>query len=122
MGSYTLDSHNTSRIVDEDGFVQNEGDVQRSIRASGPYQISYGVIVPRKEDCQNLFVTCAVSASHIAYGSLRMEPVFMVLGHSAAAAAEQCINRDIAVQDADMDDLRDTLVKEKQVLWLPKKR
>lgn len=122
MGSYTLDSHNTSRFVDEDGFVQNEGDVQRSIRASGPYQISYGVIVPRKEDCQNLFVTCAVSASHIAYGSLRMEPVFMVLGHSAAAAAEQCINRDIAVQDADMDDLRDTLVKEKQVLWLPKKR
>lgn len=122
MGSYTLDSHNTSRFVDENGFAQNEGDVQRSIGATGAYQISYGTIIPKREDCQNLFVICAVSASHIAYGSLRMEPVFMVLGHSAAAAAVQCIDSGKVVQDADQWDLKKTLLKEKQILWLPKKK
>ena len=66
MGSYTLDSHNTSRYVDEYGFVQNEGDVQVSLRESGPYKIAYGAIIPKREECQNLFVVCAVSASHIA--------------------------------------------------------
>lgn len=122
MGSYTLDSHNTSRFIDENGFVQNEGDVQRSISRTGAYQISYGVIVPQRKDCQNLYVICAVSASHIAYGSLRMEPVFMILGHSAAAAAVWCMDADKAVQDVDIWALTRILQKEGQVLYAPKKR
>lgn len=116
MGSYTLDSHNTSRYVDEYGFVQNEGDVQVSLRESGPYKIAYGAIIPKREECQNLFVVCAVSASHIAYGSIRMEPVFMLLGHSAAAAAVQCIDSDCAVQDINYKTLAKTLRAEGQVL------
>ena len=116
MGSYTLDSHNTSRYVDEYGFVQNEGDVQASLRESGPYKIAYGAIIPKREECQNLFVVCAVSASHIAYGSIRMEPVFMLLGHSAAAAAVQCIDSDCAVQDINYKTLAKTLRAEGQVL------
>ncbi len=122
MGSYSMDSHNTSRFVDEYGFVQNEGDVQRSLSENGAYQISYGCIVPKREQCQNLYVICAVSASHIAYGSLRMEPVFMILGHSAAAAAVQCMDDGKAVQDVDMWKLRYTLAKEGQVLRLKKHR
>lgn len=116
MGSYTLDSHNTSRYVDENGFVQNEGDVQVPLWQSGPYQIAYGSIIPKRGDCQNLFVVCAVSASHIAYGSIRMEPVFMILGHSAAAAAVQCIDSARAVQDINYRELARTLRKEGQVL------
>ena len=116
MGSYTLDSHNTSRYVDENGFVQNEGDVQVPLWQSGPYQIAYGSIIPKRGECQNLFVVCAVSASHMAYGTIRMEPVFMILGHSAAAAAVQCIDSDCAVQDINYRELAHTLRKEGQVL------
>jgi len=116
MGSYTLDSHNTSRYVDENGFVQNEGDVQVPLWPSGPYQIAYGAIIPKRQECQNLFVVCAVSASHMAYGTIRMEPVFMLLGHSAAAAAVQCIDSDRAVQDINYRELAGTLRKEGQVL------
>jgi hypothetical protein len=71
--------------IDEEGHVRNEGDIQ--VGPGGPYPISYGSIIPKKEDCTNLFVPVAVSASHIAYGSIRMEPVFMILGQSAATAA-----------------------------------
>ncbi len=115
MGSYSMDSHNTSRYVDEEGFVQNEGDVQVSLRDYGPYLISYGSIIPKRKDCKNLFVVCAVSSSHMAYGSIRMEPVFMILGHSAGAAAVQCIDKNYAVQDMDYWDLSKTLRKEGQI-------
>src|SRR5207302_7234352 len=80
MGSYNMDSHNCMRYVTADGHVQNEGDVQAG--PGGPYQISYLSIVPGKGGCANLLVPVCVSSSHIAYGSIRMEPVFLVLGQS----------------------------------------
>ncbi|MGI6574062.1 MAG: FAD-dependent oxidoreductase [Fermentimonas sp.] len=114
MGSYTMDSHNTQRYVTGEGYVQNEGDV--GVRPGKPYKISYGSIIPKKEECTNLLVPVCVSASHIAFGSIRMEPVFMVLGQSAATAACQAIDQRKAVQDIDYSVLRERLLENKQVL------
>ncbi len=114
MGSYNMDSHHVQRYVDAEGFVRNEGDVQ--VSPGGPYPIDYGAIVPAREACSNLFVLCALSASHIAYGSIRMEPGFMILGHSAADAAALAIQHDTAVQDVDYATLATQLLAEGQVL------
>lgn len=114
MGSYSLDSHNTQRFVTPGGFVQNEGDI--GVHPEQPYSISYGTLVPKKEECSNLLVPVCVSSSHTAFGSIRMEPVFMILGQSAAAAASLSIDREIAVQDLDYESLRKVLLEEKQVL------
>ena len=113
MGSYTIDSHNTQRYITPDGYVQNEGDIGVKCK---PYEIAYGSLVPKKEQCQNLLVPVCVSSSHIAFGSIRMEPVFMILGQSAATAACQAIDAKVAVQDVDYDTLRGQLEKEGQVL------
>ncbi|HVJ87328.1 MAG TPA: FAD-dependent oxidoreductase [Caulifigura sp.] len=117
LGSYNMDSHNVQRHVDEHGHVRNEGDIQ--VSPGGPYLISYRAIVPKKSECQNLFVPICLSSTHMAYGSIRMEPVFMVLGHSAAAAAVIAIDNKQAVQDVDYKQLRKQLLEEKQVLDLP---
>lgn len=114
MGSYTLDSHNTSRYVTREGYVRNEGDVQVPLKA--PYKISYGAIVPKRGQVDNLLVPVACSASHIAYGSIRMEPVFMILGQSAAAAAAQAIDDGCVVQDVDYSKLSKTLERDGQIL------
>jgi len=114
MGSYSLDSHNTQRFVTEEGFVQNEGDI--GVHAKNPYSISYGTLVPKKEECSNLLVPVCVSSSHTAFGSIRMEPVFMILGQSAAAAASLAIDQDIAVQDLSYADLKVILDQENQIL------
>ncbi|QNN21694.1 FAD-dependent oxidoreductase [Planctomycetales bacterium ZRK34] len=114
MGSYNMDSHNVQRYVDKDGFVRNEGDIQKN--PGGPYPIDYGAIVPAEGECDNLFVTCAVSASHIAYGSIRMEPVFMILGQSAATAACMAIDDHVSVQQVSYDKLRKRLLADGQVL------
>ncbi len=114
MGSYTLDSHNAQRYIKPDGFVQNEGDI--GVNVPLPYQISYGSLVPKKEQVQNLLVAICVSSSHIAFGSIRMEPVFMILGQSAATAAAMSIDKGIAVQDLDYAALREQLLKDKQKL------
>lgn len=114
MGSYTLDSHNTFRYVTDEGYVQNEGDVQ--VHLKNPYKIAYGAITPKRADCINLLVPVACSASHIAYGSIRMEPVFMILGHSAATAASIAIRTEKNVQDIDYNLLREKLLKDKQIL------
>jgi hypothetical protein len=114
MGSYNMDSHNTQRYVDPNGHVRNEGDVQ--VSPGGPYPIDYGAIVPKRNECQNLLVPVCLSCSHIAFGSIRMEPVFMVLGQSAATAACQAIDADKAVQDIDYAILRKRLLEDKQVL------
>lgn len=114
MGSYNMDSHNVQRYVDAAGRVRNEGDVQ--VSPGGAYQISYRSIRPRREECLNLLVPVCVSASHIAYGSIRMEPVFMVLGHSAAAAADIALSRGCALQDVPYAHLRERLLSEGQVL------
>jgi len=116
MGSYALDSHNTQRYIKEGGFVQNEGDI--GVHPKKPYSISYTSITPKKEDCQNLLVPVCLSSTHIAYGSIRMEPVFMILGQSAASAAVQAINAKVAVQDIDYLKLREQLLKDKQRLEL----
>jgi hypothetical protein len=113
MGSYTIDSHNTQRYVDENGNVQNEGDVGVGL---SPYQIAYGSLVPQKEECTNLLVPVCVSSSHIAFGSIRMEPVFMILGQSAATAAMMALEEGISVQDVPYEKLREKLLADGQVL------
>jgi hypothetical protein len=114
MGAYTLDSHNVQRYVDAAGHVRNEGDVQSGIK--GPYRIDYGCLVPRAAECTNLIVPVCVSASHIAYGSIRMEPVFMILGQSAASAAALALDENVPVQQVDYDKLKAQLLADGQVL------
>ena len=114
MGSYGLDSHNVRRYVTPEGFVQNEGDVQ--VGLPGPYKIDFGSIVPKAAECTNLTVPVCVSSSHIAFGSIRMEPVFMILGQSAATAAVFAIGGNVAVQDVDYDKLKERLLADGQRL------
>lgn len=114
MGSYGMDSHNVQRYITPDGYVQNEGDI--GVSTNGPYQIAYGSLVPRKGQCDNLLVPVCVSSSHIAFGSIRMEPVFMILGHSAATAAAMAIDDGVPVQDVPYARLRAQLLKDGQVL------
>ena len=118
LASYNMDSHNCQRIV-IDGQVRNEGDVQ--IHPPMPYPVSYRSIVPAESECANLFVPVSLSASHIAYGSIRMEPVFMILGQSAATAAALAIDANTSVQKVDYSKLRERLLADKQVLvWTGK--
>src|SRR5918992_535189 len=114
MGSYTIDSHNVQRYITPDGFVQNEGDI--GVSTKGPYQLAYGALVPKKGEADNLLVPVCVSSSHIAFGSIRMEPVFMILGQSAAPAAALALDAGVAVQDLPYARLRERLVKDGQVL------
>ena len=113
LAAYTMDSHNCRRIV-EDGAVKNEGDVQ--VRTGPPYPISYRAIIPPRGECPNLLVPFALSASHIAFGSIRMEPVFMILSESAAEAAALAIGQGLDVQDVPYGPLRERLLKDKQIL------
>jgi FAD dependent oxidoreductase len=113
MGAYNMDSHHIQRYVTAEGYVRNEGDVQIGSR---PYPISYRSLRPREEECSNLLVPICLSASHIAYGSIRMEPVFMVLGQSAATAAVQAIEQNVSLQDIDPAKLKARLLADKQML------
>lgn len=115
MGAYGMDSHNCQRIV-KNGRVENEGDVQ--VWGFPPYPISYRSIVPRAGQCENLLVPICLSASHIAYGSIRMEPVFMILGQSAATAAALALERECPVQKVPYEALRARLLADKQILRL----
>ena len=114
MGSYAMDSHNVQRYITPEGYVQNEGDI--GVSPPAPYSISYGSIIPKKEECSNLFVPVCVSSSHIAFGSIRMEPVFMILGQSAAVAANMAIDKKCDVQDVAYEELKTILEAKKQVL------
>lgn len=114
MGSYGIDSHNVQRYIIAEGHVQNEGDI--GVGLSAPYEIAYGSLVPRKQQCENLLVPVCVSSSHIAFGSIRMEPVFMILAQSAATAAALAIDGKTAVQDVPYPKLRERLLKDGQVL------
>ncbi|MEZ0296582.1 MAG: FAD-dependent oxidoreductase [Candidatus Methylacidiphilales bacterium] len=118
LGAYGMDSHNCRRYV-LDGQVRNEGDVQ--VHGFPPYRISYRSIVPRKHECTNLVVPVCAAASHIAYGSIRMEPVFMVLGQSAAVAAQLAIQQKVALQDVPYSDLGAALTELGQILVPPPK-
>jgi hypothetical protein len=106
MGSYGIDSHNIQRVVSKEGFVINEGDTEVPAQ---PYQISYRILVPKRQEVQNLLVPVCVSASHIAYGTLRMEPQYMSMGQAAGVAAKLAIANHLAVQDIDTKELTKTL-------------
>ncbi|MEO1010812.1 MAG: FAD-dependent oxidoreductase [Bacteroidota bacterium] len=112
LGAYGMDSHNTQRYVDANGFVQNEGNVECKVKA--PYPISYKSIVPKSEECKNVLVPVCLSATHIAFGSIRMEPVFMVLGQSAATAAVLAIDGGSSVQEVPYRSLQNRLLRDKQ--------
>jgi hypothetical protein len=123
LAEYTMDSHHCQRCVvteidkktgERRAIVRNEGDVQ--VRIPGPYPIAYRAIVPKESECANLLVPVCLSASHIAYGSIRMEPVFMVLGQSAGTAAAMAIDNDVAVQKVDYGKLRTRLLADRQLL------
>ena len=114
LAAYTMDSHNQQRYVDENGQARNEGDVQ--VGGFSPYGISYRSLVPKRSELTNLLVPVCLSASHIAFGSIRMEPVFMVLGQSAATAASQAIDDGTSVQHVDYKKLSDRLSADRQVL------
>jgi hypothetical protein len=116
MGSYAMDSHNVQRYITPEGYVQNEGDI--GVSPTAPYSISYGSIMPKKEECTNLLVPVCVSSSHIAFGSIRMEPVFMILGQSAAIVACKAIDSDHAVQDIPYEALKEKLLERNQILKL----
>lgn len=114
MGAYTMDSHHTQRYVTNEGFVKNEGDVE--VGGFTPYPIGFGAIIPKKSESTNLLVPVCLSASHMAFGSIRMEPVFMVLGQSAAVVACLSINHNIPVQDVNYKQLKELLLAKGQVL------
>lgn len=114
MAAYTMDSHNCQRLVIEGpgavALVRNEGDVQ--VGGFPPYPVSYRALIPKRGSIQNLLVPVCLSATHIAYGSIRMEPVFMVLAQSAAVAACQAIDEGKAVQDIDIRKLQTRLAQD----------
>ena len=113
LAAYTMDSHNCQRIIIKNPNngkmeVRNEGDVQ--IGGFPPYPISYRSLIPQKAECKNLLVPVCLSATHIAYGSIRMEPVFMALAQASAVAASMAIDSEKSVQDIDVSQLQKTLV------------
>jgi hypothetical protein len=114
MGAYTMDSHHVQRYVNEEGFVKNEGDVE--VGGFNPYPIDYRSIIPKKSECSNLIVPVCLSSTHIAFGSIRMEPVFMILGQSAAVAAGIAIDEKVAIQDVSYKVLKERLLKTEQRL------
>jgi hypothetical protein len=113
LGSYNTDSHHVQRVLREDGSVLNEGDFQVSV---SPYAIPYRSLVPKAEQCDNLLVPVCCSASHVAYGTIRMEPVYMILGQASGVAAALAIQADTAVQKVDTNKLTALLTKQKAVL------
>lgn len=113
LAAYTMDSHNCRRVVIA-GLVKNEGDVQ--VDSGPPYPISYRSIIPKRGECKNVFVPFALSASHIAFGSIRMEPVFMILAESAVEAAALALEKNVAIQDVPYAPLRERLLAVNQIL------
>ena len=111
MGTFILDSHCVQRLVTPDGLAIDKGNFDVPVR---PYQIAYRSITPVAEQCENLLVPVCLSASHVAYGSIRMEPQYMMLGHAAGLAAVMAIERKAAVQDIDVPRLQRTLRSQKQ--------
>ncbi len=114
MGSYTMDSHNIQRYITPDGYVQNEGDI--GVEPPRPYKIALGCILPRKEECNNLLVPVAVSSSHIAFGSIRMEPVFMILGQSAGTIAALALEKGKSIHELSYKEIEGKLIENGQIL------
>lgn len=114
MAAYQIDSHNCRRLI-VNGFVRNEGDVQ--VRLDAPYPIPYKSIIPKRNECSNLLVPICISASHIAYGSIRMEPVLMILGESAGVMASIAIEKNISLDKIPYKVLKNKLLDNGQVLY-----
>lgn len=114
LGSYAMDSHAIRHTISPKGFVKNEGGM--FVKLPGPYGISYRAIIPKAGECKNLLVPVCASATHAAYGSLRMEPVFMVLGQSAAIAACLAMDDGIPLQEVPYSELRKKLIENRQIL------
>jgi hypothetical protein len=114
LGSYAMDSHVTQRYFGPDGFVRNEGNLGGRVPA--PYPISYRALTPKRDQCDNLLVPVCCSASHVAYGSIRMEPVYMILGHSAGAAAALAAASHLGVQRVEYAALSAALAEQRQEL------
>ena len=114
LAAYGMDSHHVQRYVDVNGYVKNEGNVEAYV--ADPFPISFRSIVPKRSEARNLLVPICLSASHIAFGSIRMEPVFMVLGQSAAIAAAMAIDNDWDLQNIPYEQLKLELLKNKQIL------
>lgn len=117
MGAYAMDSHNVQRYVAADGTVRNEGDVQ--VRVPKPYGISYRALLPKRGQCDNLLAPVCVSSTHIAYGSIRMEPVFMVLAESAVVAGALALERGVGLHDVPYAELKARLLARDQRLTWP---
>ncbi|MBQ2721879.1 MAG: FAD-dependent oxidoreductase, partial [Opitutales bacterium] len=116
LGSYQMDSHHVERVV-KDGKMYVEGGFEKKVRRS--YPVSFKSIVPKRAECTNLAVPVALSASHVAFGSIRMEPVFMILGQSGATAACMAIDGNGIIQDVDYKKLRAKLLIDEQILDTP---
>jgi hypothetical protein len=114
LGSYTMDSHNVQRYITPEGFVQNEGDI--AAHPKHPYKIELGAVLPKKEECNNLLVPVAVSSSHIAFGSIRMEPVFMILGQSAGVIAVLALENNMSIHDLSYKIIKAKLIENGQIL------
>ena len=116
MGSYNSDSHNVQRFAGEDGTVQNEGNMEVAVT---PYQVPYRVLLPKRKEAENLLVPVCVSASQVTYSTLRMEPVYMILGHAAGVAAKMAIEGGLAVEDIDTKALHEKLRRQGAVMeWV----
>lgn len=115
MGSYTLDSHNFQRVAMADGSVQNEGNTEVPVE---PYQIPYRSLVPMQKQANNLLVPVCVSASHVAYSSLRLEPQYMIMGQAAGVAASMAERTNTPVQDIDIKTLQQNLLRGGALLQL----
>lgn len=114
MAAYGMDSHHMQRYVNEKGDVENEGDVQSHVKS--PYPISFRSIIPKETECSNLLVPVGLSASHIAFGSIRMEPVFMVLGQSSAIIASLAMDHKTDLHSLDYDLIKKSLEDAGQIL------
>ena len=121
LATYMMDSHHVRRYVTAEGYVQNEGDVEVGWDEIEPYPIDYGAITPKRAECRNLLVPICLSASHIAYGSIRMEPVFFAVGQAAGTAAALAIKDNVDVQGVDYNALRARLLADGQVITWEKK-
>ena len=113
MGSYASDSHNVQRFAKADGTVSVEGNTYVPV---SPYQIPYRVMLPKREQVTNLLAPVRVSASHVAFSTLRMEPVYMILGHAAGVAASMAAQRGGPVQEVDIPALQKELRRQGAVL------
>nr|WP_315255265.1 FAD-dependent oxidoreductase [uncultured Flavobacterium sp.] len=114
LGDYPMDSHLVQRYTDNNGNIKNEG--QFMARTPKPYPVDYRSIVPKRSECTNLFVPICLSATHIAFGSIRMEPVYMSLGQASGVAAVLALNKKTTVQELPYEILRNELLERKLIL------